>query len=147
MSLHRLVYYSRQTLPPDANLDSELAEIVAISQVNNREVNVTGLLLVVQDVFLQVLEGEPRAVQTTFGRILQDRRHACATVVSAGPVFQRAFGRWDMCLRTLNHGEAEILDVLKLREPFDPRRLTPHSALRLLTSVAQIQNPQPVTAH
>jgi hypothetical protein len=135
--LHRLIYFSRQA--PLADIDHEVERIIRASIANNRALDITGLLLVHQDWFVQVLEGGYEKVQTLYGRISGDPRHSEATVISAGPVDAREFGDWNMCARHMNAGDEAILDVLDQRGVFDPTRLSPGSALRLMRTVAQVQ--------
>lgn len=73
-TLHRLIYCSRQKLDA-GDEDDQLGAIIRASIRNNREVAVTGLLLLHQDYFVQALEGPAQAVLTTYGRICGDPRH------------------------------------------------------------------------
>ena len=137
-TLHRLIYASRITLPP-IDLNAEVAEIVRASIRNNRDVAISGLLLVHGGYFLQMLEGPTEAVLTTYGRICEDPRHADAKVLGAGPAQARAFADWNMCARRITPADEAILDTLSMRA-FEPHRLTPSSALRLLQAVRGIQD-------
>ncbi len=73
----------------------ELRAILEISRHNNQASGITGLLLYIDGGFLQVLEGEDRAVQETYARIRADQRHWEARLLldREGP---RAFGDWSM---------------------------------------------------
>jgi hypothetical protein len=137
-SLHRLIYASECRLEGDW-LEDAVAQIIETSVRNNRRVGVTGLLLVHAGWFIQALEGPAEAVMTTYGRILNDRRHHQPSVLSAGPVGQRAFGDWHMCARTLTPADDAILDTLNQRSVFDPVKLNPDAALRLLVTVSGIK--------
>jgi hypothetical protein len=137
-TLHRLTYVSRITLPP-IDLNEEVDSIIRASIRRNREVAISGLLLVHQGYFLQVLEGPAEAVLTTYGRICDDPRHADAKVLGAGPAEGRAFADWNMCARRITPADDAILDALSMRATFEPDKLTPVAALRLLQSVRGIQ--------
>lgn len=137
-SLHRLIYASRQRIPPD-DLDHEVGAIIRASIANNRQVSVTGLLLVHDGWFLQALEGPAEAVMTTYGRILKDPRHEAATVVGAGPVAGREFADWNMCARGMSPADDAIVRTLSRRSAFDPETFSADSALRLLKAVRGIQ--------
>ena len=139
MSLHRLIYHSRQSPEVVKDLDVEVRKIIQVSIANNRATDVTGLLVTVQGYFLQVLEGSPKAVQTAYGRILSDPRHVDAVVISAAAADRRLFSDWNMCARAIAPSDQAILDVIDSKGAFDPRQLRPESALRLLTTVASIQ--------
>ena len=137
-TLHRLIYVSRITLPP-IDLNEEVDSIIRASIRRNREIAISGLLLVHQGYFLQVLEGPAEAVLTTYGRICNDPRHADAKVLGAGPAEGRAFTDWNMCARRITPADDAILDALSMRATFEPDKLTPAAALRLLKSVRGIQ--------
>lgn len=136
--LHRLIYASRQCVTPAA-LRTEVAAILQASVRNNARDGVSGLLLTHDGWFVQALEGPPDAVMTTYGRILNDRRHEGSVVLSAGPAAHREFGDWAMCAHDLSATDAEILRVLGARGTFNPEALTASAALRLLTTLRSIQ--------
>jgi len=137
--LHRLVYRSRITPATAANLDHELRSILASAIANNRRDAISGLLIVVQDSFVQALEGSADKVLHTFGAISRDPRHTEAAVISAGPVEARLFSDWNMCARILAPSDRAIIDVIDARGAFDPAKLTAAAGLRLLLAVADIQ--------
>lgn len=138
-SLHRLLYASRQQFAPDMIPDEEIDSLIRASIRNNREVSLTGLLLVHDGWFVQALEGPAEAVMTTYRRIVDDPRHTAARVIHAGPAEARAFGDWNMCARRFSKADDAILDTLAQRAAFDPATLTPAGALRLLKAVRGIQ--------
>ncbi|MBI1197599.1 MAG: hypothetical protein GC203_07040 [Phenylobacterium sp.] len=138
-TLHRLIYASRQRIAP-GDLDNALGEIIRASIARNREVGLTGLLLVHDGWFVQALEGAAEAVMTTYRRILDDPRHDDLKLLSAGPADAREFGDWNMCARRLSAADDAILDALAQREAFRPATLSGAGALRLLKAVRGIQH-------
>jgi hypothetical protein len=70
----------------EAEQDVEIAKIVRTSVRHNREVGLTGLLLVYQQWFLQPLEGPEEAVKATYNRIRLDPRHQNALALGEGAV-------------------------------------------------------------
>lgn len=137
--LHRLIYRSRQSPVIDGDLDYALGEIVRKSIANNRADDVTGLLLAVQGFFVQALEGRREVLERIYARISADGRHYDVAMISSRPAEARLFGEWNMCARSMGPADEAILDVLDARGAFDAARLTPDSALKLLTTVAGIQ--------
>jgi hypothetical protein len=59
------------------------------------------MLLYVDGSFIQVLEGEPDAVQETYTRILADSRHHQVYKLLDEPITVRDFPDWSMGLRDL----------------------------------------------
>jgi len=144
-ALHRLIYASRVNVPA-VDLEVEVAGIIRASIRNNRERSITGLLLIHDGWFVQALEGPAQAVMETYGRILDDRRHAEARVLSAGPADGREFGDWNMCARHMTPADDAILDALAQRQTFAPAGLSGQAALRLLKAVRGIQDRTTVAA-
>ncbi len=138
-TLYRLIYSSRQQIPP-ADLEHEVGAIIRASIRNNRDVAITGLLLVYEGYFLQALEGPAEAVVTTYRRILDDTRHEGAKVLIAGPAATREFADWNMCARRMTPGDDAILDTLNARKLFQPETFSGPAALRLLKVVRAIQD-------
>ena len=56
--------------------------------------------------FLQLIEGEERAVINTFNRIERDPRHTDVTVVDWRFIVDRSHGQWRMASRRLGPGDA-----------------------------------------
>jgi hypothetical protein len=93
--MHQLVYIStaRTILG-----DEELRDILATSVRNNSAWDVTGLLVVGGNRYLQVLEGPTSAVLGTYDRIKSDDRHYACVVLRSLSISERAFGNWAMAL-------------------------------------------------
>ena len=144
-TLHRLIYASRQAFAVDMIPGEEIDALIAASIRNNGAADITGLLLVHDGWFVQVLEGPAEAVMTTYRRILNDPRHAESRVIAAGPASNREFGDWHMCARRFSAADDAILKTLSQRQAFDPAKLTDRSALRLLTAVRGIQDRSALT--
>jgi hypothetical protein len=76
-----------------------LDAILSASRANNVLLGITGLLLHIDGGFLQILEGDERAVRELYARIAADRRHRePRTAHPAGPRDRRAH------LHRLQHG-------------------------------------------
>ena len=90
--MRQLLYISSKTRGPSV----DLAAILSQSRRNNAAVAVTGLLYSDGTRFLQVLEGEPDAIETTFQRIKRDPRHKAVVILSDRNVTVREFGGWSM---------------------------------------------------
>ena len=144
-SLYRLFYRSRQTPVVVADLDFVVGQIIGSAIPRNRDVGLTGILLVAQGHFIQALEGKIDAVRNTYARISLDPRHSDLHIISQAPAQQRLFSEWNMCASSLSPSDRAILDVLDGR-CFKPNALTGASTQRLLTMVADIQRRTALTA-
>ncbi len=92
--LERIVYCSRATVPTESLL--VIAEILAVSQRNNDRDRLTGALAISDGWFLQVIEGEPMALDRLLRRLQGDPRHQDVEVLSRVAIDARLFGRWSM---------------------------------------------------
>ncbi|WP_347160153.1 BLUF domain-containing protein [Pontibacter chitinilyticus] len=84
---------------------SDLDHILQVSRRNNERYGITGLLLYVEDMFVQLLEGEEQVVQQLYQTIEQDQRHAKSLVLAEDSLLQRNFPNWSMGLRSLSFEE------------------------------------------
>jgi len=94
MKLSRLIYKSTATA--DVVSNRSLRDIEELASAANAEKNITGLLVLTGNVFLQVLEGSPRDLTTLFGNIVADKRHRAVELVTFEPIRARCFDEWSM---------------------------------------------------
>jgi hypothetical protein len=132
--LVRLIYASRSA---NGAVSREVATaIVAKSIQNNRVSDITGLLVIGGDRFLQVLEGPAGEVDQTFARVSQDPRHTGVTTIAKGPGDKRLFRDWNMAHRQLGPDDVGALNAVGL-EAFTPEGLDEERALKLLKTLSQ----------
>lgn len=74
----------------------DLDDILTQSRRNNAMLGITGLLLFIDGGFLQMLEGEERAVRELYTRVATDPRHANPHLMLDREVPARAFPEWTM---------------------------------------------------
>jgi hypothetical protein len=137
MSLTRTIYISQSTINPEI-LEDEVSAIVKASVRNNRAAELTGMLLTHDGWFLQALEGPMRQVEGAMDRIRRDKRHRTIRVLSVTERANRIFGQWNMCARTLNQVDAEILATLDARG-VNLAQIAPAPAERLLLLVKSVR--------
>ncbi len=102
----RLIYRSRNRIPePDRRV--ALGELFSQARANNKQLQLTGALLLADDWFVQTLEGDEQVVRDLFARIGADRRHDGVEVLEAGAVPGRVFARWAMA-EVADDGEPDI---------------------------------------
>lgn len=92
-ALMHLIYSSAATQPFS---NEALADLLSLARRKNATLGVTGMLLHVDGSFLQVLEGEPAAVDSVFRAISADPRHAQIVTIIKEPIPRRAFSDWSM---------------------------------------------------
>jgi Sensors of blue-light using FAD len=62
----------------------------------NRRDNITGSLICREDIFLQLLEGPPEAVDAAYARIARDGRPIRVVKLFTSAIAARTFPGWDM---------------------------------------------------
>ena len=93
--VYRLIYRSRSRIPPQTQR-AELGELFTAARAHNKGKKITGALLLLDDVFVQTLEGDEQEVQALLGRIRADARHDTIEILDTGLVDGRVFARWAM---------------------------------------------------
>jgi hypothetical protein len=112
MELVRLLY--RSTVATGIGL-RDLRSILLAANENNAHSGITGMLVMHDDWFLQVLEGGPEAVNRCFMRIAADTRHHGVELLGFHPVHGRCFGQWKMKgLSTRTGGEGEMAELVRI---------------------------------
>lgn len=92
---------------------SLLAGILVQARRNNRRDDITGALICRDDLYLQLIEGPPDAIDALYARISGDDRHCDVSLLLTDEVETRMFPEWDMLddeMPTLTWTTAEIAD-------------------------------------
>jgi len=92
MTCTQLIYASQ----PFGFDEMTLAEILNSARYHNKRNGITGSLICRGDLFLQMLEGETEAVESTYARIVRDGRHVGAKRIWSGEAPERLFAGWEM---------------------------------------------------
>ena len=92
--IFQLIYASKAI---DTFTENDLMDILNIARQFNQKANISGALIFHNDHFLQVIEGEQRAVETLYyEHIAKDKRHIELNLLAQGIAEKRAFRNWDM---------------------------------------------------
>lgn len=116
---------------------ADVHRLVAGAQRRNRQLDLTGALLVCDGQFAQALEGQALAVEETMRRIAVDPRHHTLLVHQREVITRRLFSNWAMGLindsrcdesfRHLRDGRGEPAEFLtSMAEWIDGQNLLPH---------------------
>ena len=103
--LHEIIYVS--TLADDAPI-RVVADIAVKARTNNRQTDITGLLVFDGLHFCQQLEGCARDVDAAMARIQGDPRHCNVEVLHHGPLDKRRFRRF-----SLGYTSGEDIELLE----------------------------------
>jgi transcriptional regulator with XRE-family HTH domain len=141
--LHRLIYFSSATAASGAELRAVLDDIRKLVPQQNAACGLTGVLLVSDGRFLQVLEGSREAVLQIYGAISTDSRHRELRVIESRAVASRHFPDWSLCCGLFASDCEHFRGIPSMEDGFHPERLSPASALSLLSLVRNLELEDP----
>ncbi|MEO9869746.1 BLUF domain-containing protein [Ekhidna sp.] len=108
-----MLFYTIYTSTPRDQVTLEtLKEIKIVSQKNNPEKDITGILLGMENKYLQYLEGPEDNVNELFSKIWKDSRHQHVTQWIKGYSEERVFGDWSMGSWMLTNDELKNMPSL-----------------------------------
>ncbi len=108
-----MTYYTIYTSTPKDKVTLEvLRDITQTSQKNNPKNEITGILLGIENKFLQFLEGPEEKVNELFEKIWKDPRHQNVTQWVKGFSDKRVFENWSMGSWMLTNEELEKIPAL-----------------------------------
>ena len=90
----------------------ELERILDQARQNNVANDITGVLVFVDNIFLQVLEGEQQKVLVLLDAIRNDKRHTDVKLIGQAKVEKRCFEDWAMAYVDLK--KEDMVDWFKL---------------------------------
>jgi len=88
--------YTSEYIGKAEEIDAVLADIVARSQINNTEYEITGLLFYHGGRFIQVLEADRDSLEGLMSILEDDERHKNIQRIVDQSIKQRAFEEWSM---------------------------------------------------
>ena len=97
--MYYIIYVSQATHPFSTE---ELKELARLCYENNIKRDVTGMLVYLENKFLQVLEGPKKEILSLFSSISQDPRHKKVSVLIEGEINQRNFSNWSMGFKAVD---------------------------------------------
>lgn len=91
--VYQTIYSSESATPMQA---AELEELLEHARSSNARKGITGALVYVDGVFLQILEGDTQIIHELMARIARDVRHETVTVLKQGEIPSPSFSDWKM---------------------------------------------------
>ena len=107
MDIYVWVYKSRE-VPPLS--EDDIARILNVSRLYNREHDITGILLYNEGRFTQVIEGSRDNILILKARIMADSRHKDIITLYEGHGQNRIFSSWSMAFHTPDELQMKQLD-------------------------------------
>ena len=104
--MYHLIYISYANYPMS---EAELEAILQSARKKNREMGITGMLLYLNEKFIQVLEGEQDQIEKLMNIIELDPRHKKISVLLKGNTNERIFKNWSMGFKRLGPHDFKTL--------------------------------------
>ncbi|MEY4447525.1 MAG: hypothetical protein RLZZ433_540 [Pseudomonadota bacterium] len=112
--LIRLLYISRAV---GAVTTTVTGSILETARLHNRVAGTTGVLCQGQGLFIQILEGERRAINRLYATLIKDKRHQDVELISIEEIETRKFPNWSMAHVIISESDP----MVQLNHPeFDP---------------------------
>lgn len=117
-----------------------LKDMLVSFRKNNEANGITGMMLFSEGIFLQVLEGEDRKVNTLVRKIRKDARHHSVVQLDEKAITRRIFPNWSMGFKVAS--AEEFKDLKGYANPADTGFLPTndgelHPALAILEKFAE----------
>ncbi len=93
MKIYSLVYVS--TMKENLS-EIKFQELMHSSYINNHINDITGVLILYKNKFIQIIEGESSKIKLLFSKIEVDDRHYAVQLLAKGFVENRSFKDWSM---------------------------------------------------
>ncbi|RBP84240.1 BLUF domain-containing protein [Marinomonas rhizomae] len=132
MDLVRLIYTSTITEQFDIE---DIARILKVARLNNKTLNVTGLLSFNRQFFLQCLEGTRQNVNQIYHKIATDPRHKRPEIIAYQAISKREFDSWNMGYLQNTESLRELFYQHTRSINFDPYKMNEESAKSLLLDI------------
>lgn len=122
--MRQLLYVSATEQTPQPAM---LNAILAGARASNALIGITGLLLFIEGGFLQMLEGEERALRELYARIQADRRHWDVRLLLDRAVQARSFTGWSLGFERPTPGDPETAGMFGVVREAVAGRLAPQA--------------------
>jgi hypothetical protein len=89
--------------------ENQLLDILHNSRLHNAALNISGVLLYSDGMFIQVLEGKDTVIDALYARIQADQRHKNIITIIDEPIIEKSFGQWLMGFAVTDSKKTEKL--------------------------------------
>lgn len=118
--LSHLVYLSSRK--PNCTSE-EIEKILHSCKKNNKDLDLTGVLLYSDKQFVQYLEGEYKEIFALYDKIKGDPRHDKIVLITSGPIENRAFPSWQMGSKKFDFQSIEFRTDMSPNEQADFKKI------------------------
>lgn len=113
MSVHLIVYTSEYAKNNETFIQ-DVENITACAKATNADYDISGVLLVHDKRFLQILEGDQKDLENLMSSISNDDRHKNIEILVDEKVAQKSFAEWGMATFDLSDDAGLNNETLKI---------------------------------
>lgn len=139
MDLEQLIYRSELSPTFRRGLNGDLPDLLEQARRLNAARRITGLLLVYQGCFIQLIEGRPDQLDVLISALERDPRHRNMNAIGRRKIKQRAFPDWTMSARDLSADDERIHKRLDEAGAALPPTMSYSGVLRFLKRIWAIR--------
>ena len=136
--LWQVIYSSKVSQPLGS---ADLEQLLVAARTSNEACGVTGVLIYVDGVFVQVLEGDRATLDELVAGIRDDVRHEAMTVFHDAEIGERAFRDWRMAFLSPDLAQlsrwADLQGTRSIQELLTHVYRDPHRVPRILISIVK----------
>jgi len=107
--MYEIIYCS--TAKPNLE-DEDVANILEKARKHNAEHEITGCMLLHNNEFIQILEGDKKTLKGLIHKIERDTRHSNMMVLAENEIENRIFDKWSMAYHKIENDD--VVDINKL---------------------------------
>ncbi len=136
--MYELIYTSLAVTPIT---EEEVNKILSVAVKNNKQNDITGMLIYTNRAFVQMLEGEEATVKALYDKIYRDGRHENLRIFYEGYIQHRTFNGWSMASQSLQPAIEEHEEIGQLigdKEPISLVQTKPNTGKRLFTMMSDL---------
>lgn len=135
--LYYLIYRSSQTRELTV---PELNRLVLNAQVFNKKKDITGLLIKLEDNYIQYIEGKKNNIVMLYEKLLRDDRHHSLQLLKKGDISARRFAHWSMELKHVTAEQIVAIEANKNLNTGFKLKNNVHSSSNLNLAMGLIKN-------
>jgi hypothetical protein len=130
--LVQLIYAST----PITVVSSTVLDFIPGAIIENAKHDITGMLISTPTCYVQILEGERKAVNQLYQNIVKDNRHINCTILRYASIPNKEFKDWSMIHTNLHELKSAYIDAIFDEVDISPEHITSVQSLSLIRYVA-----------
>ncbi|RYY30584.1 MAG: BLUF domain-containing protein [Sphingobacteriaceae bacterium] len=99
--------------------EQELKALLHQAQEKNKKKSITGMLLYLNGIYIQLLEGQQKDVQLLYEKILRDSRHEEIVLLKEDTIEKRFYADWSMGFKTISADELNTEENYRCLNPLN----------------------------